>query len=376
MLEPRPALINLKNLEKLGAVGPYGFYESLDYTPTRFRENEKFALVRSYMAHHQGMSLLSFSNVIHDGLLRRRFHSDPLVQAGELLLQEKTPRNLGATRDKMNEVEVRKVQEPAHPTLRKFQSPHHPIPSTHLLSNGRYAVMITAAGSGYSIWKNRAVTRWREDVTKDHYGSYLFLRDIQKNCIWSATYQPTLVKPLEHEANFSEDRAKISRLDNEITSDLEIIVSAEDDAELRRITLTNHGHEIREIEVTSYAEIVLAPQDTDLAHPAFSNLFIETGFLHHLDALTATRRRRSQSEEKIFMAHVLSCEGEIFGVIEDETDRSKFIGRGRTLRQAISVVDGLALSNTIGAVLDPILSLRRKVRLHPGAVPPNFASPL
>jgi cyclic beta-1,2-glucan synthetase len=368
MVDPQKALLNLKRIEKLGACGVFGFYEALDYTPSRVRENDKFALVRSYMAHHQGMSLLAFSNVVHDGLLRRRFLMDPLVQAGELLLQERTPRNLGAARDQMKEVEVRQVHETILSTLRKIRSPRHPIPSTHLLSNGRYAVMITAAGSGYSLWKNRAVTRWREDVTKDHYGNYLFLRDIQSDQVWSAAYHPTLVEPLQYEANFSEDRAKISRLDYSIFTDLEVIVSAEDDAELRQLTLTNLGTEMREIEITSYAEVVLAPADADLAHPAFSNLFIETGFLPALSALTAARRPRSSTDEKVFTAQVLSSEGETFGGVEYETDRSRFIGRGRNLRNPISVTHGRSLSNTVGAVLDPVMSLRVKVRLQPGAV--------
>ena len=367
MVDPRKAFQNFKRLEQAGALGAFGFYESLDYTPSRLRENEKFALIRSFMAHHQGMSLLSFSNVVHHGLLRRRFHMDPLVQAGELLLQEKTPRNLGAARDQIQEVDVQKILDPVPSLIRKIRSPHHPVPSSHLLSNGRYAVMITAAGSGYSLWKNRAVTRWREDVTRDHYGSYLFLRDIQNGSVWSAAYQPTLVEPLQSQVIFSEDRAKISRQDHSIATDLEVIVSSEDDAELRRLSLTNQGSEVREIEVTSYSEVVLTAADADLAHPAFSNLFIQTEFLPSLDALAATRRSRSDSEEHVFMAQVLSSEGETFGEIEYETDRSKFIGRGRTLRTPLSVIDGRPLSNTTGPVLDPIMSLRVKVRLQPGA---------
>ncbi|HTC20292.1 MAG TPA: glucoamylase family protein, partial [bacterium] len=343
MVDPRAALQNLKRLEQMGALGAFGFYESLDYTPARLRENEKFALVRSYMAHHQGMSLLAFSNVVHQGILRRRFHMDPLVQAGELLLQEKTPRNLGAARDQMKEVEIQKVLEPLPSLIRKIHSPHHPIPTSHLLSNGRYAVMVTAAGSGYSLWKNRSVTRWREDVTRDHYGNYLFLRDIQYDLVWSAAYQPALVEPLQYEAVFSEDRARISRMDHSIATDLEIIVSPENDAELRRLSLTNLGREEREIEITSYSEVALAPPDADLAHPAFSNLFIQTEFLPELAALVAGRRPRSTSEDHLFMAQVLSWEGETLGQIEYETDRSKFIGRGRTLRNPISVMDGRSL---------------------------------
>ncbi len=367
MVNPREALRNFKRLEKFGVLGVFGFYEALDFNPSRLRENEKFSLVRSYMAHHQAMSLLAISNVVHRGLVRRRFHMDPLVQAGELLLQEKTPRNLGSAREQMKEVEIRDYQEPIPSIIRKIRSPHHPVPSSHLLSNGRYAVMITAAGSGYSLWKNRAVNRWREDVTRDHYGSYLYLRDVQSGSVWSAAFQPTQVEPLQSEVVFSEDRAKLSRLDHLIASDLEVIVSPEDDAELRRITLTNHGNTAREIEITSYLEVALTAPDADLAHPAFSNLFIQTEFLPDLAALAATRRSRSNGGEQLYMAQVLSFEGETFGQIEYETDRSKFIGRGRTLRKPISVMDGRSLSNTVGAVLDPILSLRVKVRIQPGA---------
>ena len=367
MIEPRKALLNFRTLEQLGGRGLYGFYESLDYTPTRLRENEKFALVKSYMAHHQGMSLVAFSNVVHSGLMRRRFHMDPLVQAGELLLQEKTPRNLGAARDQKEEVEIQVIQVPVPAFLRDIRSPHHAVPSSHLLSNGRYAVMITAAGSGYSHWKNRAVTRWREDVTRDPYGSFLYLRDINSGGVWSAAYQPVLTEPLQYHVLFSEDRAKFSRVDHGIATDLEILVSAEDDAELRRLTLFNPGSEEREIEVTSYSEVVLADPAADLAHPAFSNLFIQTQFIPGLAALTARRRPRSSSEEPVFMAQVLSVLGETFGEIEYETDRAKFIGRGRTPRTASSVLDGLPLSLSTGAVLDPILSLRVKVRLAPGS---------
>lgn len=368
MVDPHGALWNLEKIEKLGGRGVFGFYEAMDYTATRLMENQEFALVRSYMAHHQGMSLLAFSNVVHDGLLRRRFHRDPLVQAGELLLQERTPRGLGDLRDQRREFEIMSVRDPMPPILRRIRSPHHPIPSSHLLSNGRYAVMVTAAGSGYSRWKNLSVTRWREDVTRDSYGSYLYLRDVQDGSIWSAAYQPTLLHSEDSQVVFSEDRAKISRADHSIASDLEILVSAEDDAELRRLSLTNRSDRVREVEITSYSEVVIAPPDADIAHPAFSNLFIQTEYIAASAALVAFRRPRSQKDEPVYMAQVLSWEGEAPGDLQYETDRSKFIGRGRSLRRPVCVMDGRSLSNTTGAVLDPVLSLRIRVRIQPGAV--------
>jgi cyclic beta-1,2-glucan synthetase len=365
MIDPTAAMKNFEVIEKEGGKGPFGFYESMDYTPSRLRENQKAAIVRAYMAHHQGMALISFANIIHQGLMRRRFHTEPLVQAAELLLQEKTPRNFGTTATPIVEVEVKTVQD-VHPVTRRLHSPHHAIPSSHILSNGHYSVMITAAGSGYSRWRDLAVTRWREDVTRDGYGSYIYLRDLSAHHIWSAAFQPTMVPAEENEMTFSEDRAKIARVEQGIFSELEIIVSPEDDVEIRRLSLTNLSNKTREIEITSYAEVVLAPQAADRAHPAFSNLFIQTEFIPAHQALLAARRPRSSKEKQVFMAQVLSLDSHAFGGTEYETDRARFIGRDRSLNNPVSIFDGRPLSNTVGPVLDPIFSIRTRVRIPPG----------
>jgi cyclic beta-1,2-glucan synthetase len=366
MYDPRAALKNLARIETLHGGSRFGFYESMDFTPLRLRERQEAAVVRAYMAHHQGMALISFANVIHGGLMRRRFHANPLVQAAELLLQERTPRSLGSVRYRLKEPEVIQVREDMHPMIRKLSSPHHFIPSSHLLSNGRYAVMVTAAGSGYSRWKNIAVTRWREDVTRDNSGNYIYVRDTASGKFWSPTFQPACREADHSEIIFSEDQAKFLRKDGTLLSTLEVIVSAEDDAELRRLSITNQGSEVRELEITSYAEAVLAPSDSDRAHPAFSNLFVQTEYLRDVGALIATRRPRSAKDEPAFIAQVLSTDAETFGGVEYETDRVRFIGRGRTLRRPISIIDGRPLSNTVGAVLDPVLSLRTRVRIAPG----------
>ena len=145
------------------------------------------AVVKSYMAHHQGMALVAIGNVLNDHAMVERFHADPIVEATELLLQERMPRDVLVARPRAEEVKsAADVRDLVPPVLRRFTSPHDPIPRTHLLSNGRYAVMVTAAGSGYSRWGDLAVTRWREDVTRDSWGSYLFLRDTQTGAVWSA----------------------------------------------------------------------------------------------------------------------------------------------------------------------------------------------
>jgi cyclic beta-1,2-glucan synthetase len=368
MFEPHAACRNFSLLESTGARGRHGFYEAIDYTATRLPEGEKLAVVRAYMAHHQGMTLLALGNVLdpgRDGAMPARFHASPLVQSTDLLLQERTPRDVAVARPRAEEVAAAAPIGGLAPAVaRRYRSPHQAIPRSHLLGNGRYSVMLTTAGSGYSRLRDVAVTRFREDPARDAWGSYLFFRDARTGEVWSAGYQPSGAEPDSYEAVFSEDRAEIVRRDQDITSRLEVVVSPEDDAEIRRVSLTNHGVRTVEIELTSYAEIVLAPAAADLAHPAFSNLFVETEFVSSSGTLLASRRPRSQTEPRLWAAHVTAGSGP--GDLQFETDRLRFLGRGQGVRTPASVLDGGPLSNTAGAVLDPIFSLRRRVRLAPG----------
>ncbi|HEY5513456.1 MAG TPA: glucoamylase family protein [Geomonas sp.] len=366
MYAPAAAARNLRRLEKAGGRGPYSFYEALDFTRARLPDGTSVAVIRAYMAHHQGMSLVALGNVIHEGIMRRRFHREPIIHAAELLLQERMPRDVGVARPLADQVQTARVWEAVQPVLRRFNTPYHRLPSTHLLSNGRYSVMVTAAGSGYSRWRDIAVTRWREDVTRDAWGSYIFLRDTESGAVWSAAYQPTGSEPKQYEVTFAEDRARIIRRNGTLNTVLEIILSTEDDAELRRLSITNKGTLPREIEVTSYAEVVLAPQSADIAHPAFSNLFVRTEYHLEVTGLLAARRPRSADDPPVWAAHVVALEGGSIGGIEYETDRMRFLGRGQTIRRPVSIMDGRHLSNTVGPVLDPIFSLRARVRVAPG----------
>ncbi len=367
MVNPAPALHNFESLEEVGALGAFGFYEALDFTPSRLPEGARIAVVRAYMAHHQGMTIVSLGNVVHGGLMRDRFHSHPMVQASELLLQERTPRAVAVARPRGEEVEVAAhVREVVVPTLRRFESPHDLTPRTHLLSNGRYSVVVTAAGSGFSRRGDLAVTRWREDTTRDCWGSFHFMRDVESGEVWSSGFQPSGTEADYYEVVYSEDRAKIIQRHSSLTITLEIVVSPEDDAELRRLTVRNTGSRDREIDFTSYAEIVLAAQGADLAHPSFSNLFVQTEFVTGLDTLLATRRPRSADEPRAWLAHLATVEGETVGEVQYETDRARFVGRGRGIRTPLSVIDGGPLSNTAGAVLDPIVSLRHRVAIPAG----------
>ena len=376
MIQPEAAVRNFARLDAAGATGQYGYREALDYTPRRLPAGASVAIVNSYMAHHQGMALVAISNVLNNQAMVERFHAEPIVQATELLLQERLPRNVLVSRPRAEEVKsAASVRDLVAPVVRRFNSARDMTPRTHLLSNGRYAVMVTAAGSGYSRWGDIAVTRWREDATRDSWGSYLFLRDTRTGVVWSAGHQPTGVEADSYEVRYSEEHAEFSRRDGSIVTDLTIVVSVEHDAEIRRVSLTNLGSQHREIELTSYAEIVLAPQAADVAHPAFQNLFVQTEFVPEVGALLATRRPRSSDERQIWAAHVAAVEEHGSGVIQYETDRARFLGRGRSISSPVSVVDGRPLSNTVGAVLDPIFSLRVRVSLAPGAsVHANFST--
>jgi cyclic beta-1,2-glucan synthetase len=368
MIDPEAAVRNFARLATAGASGPFGFREALDYTARRLPKGATVAIVNSYMAHHQGMALVAIGNVLNDNAMVSRFHADPIVQATELLLQERMPRDVLVARPRAEEVKsAADVRDLVPPVLRRFTSPHDPTPRTHLLSNGRYAVMVTAAGSGYSRWGDLAVTRWREDMTRDSWGSYLFLRDTRSGEIWSAGHQPSGQEADSYEVRYSEEHAEFARRDGSIATAMTVVVSAEHDAEIRRVSLTNLGSQSREIELTSYAEIVLAPQAADVAHPAFQNLFVQTEFASEIGALVATRRPRSADERQVWAAHVAAVEDQVGGIVQYETDRARFIGRGRSIRSPVSVIDGRPLSNTVGAVLDPIFSLRCRVTLAPGA---------
>ncbi len=367
MVEPALAVRNFGALADAGADGHYGFYESLDYTAPRLPADQTHTVVRMYMAHHQGMLIVAAANALDGGVMRARFHEEPMVRASELLLQERTPRDVAVARPAMDSIaSMADVRELVPPNTRRFTSPHSPTPRTQLLSNGHYAVMLTAAGSGYSRWRELAITRWHDDPTCDDTGSYIFLRDVVSGESWSAGYQPSGQEPENYDVVFSEDRAEFSRRDGALATRLEVIVSSEDDAEVRRVSVTNFGSRTREIEVTSYAEIVLALPASDAAHPAFSNLFVHTECIADRGTLLATRRTRSSEDQEVWLAHVLAVEGETVGDLEWETDRSHFIGRGRRVRTAQAVADGVALSNTVGSVLDPIVALRRRIRVRPG----------
>ncbi len=366
MVEPEAATQNLMRLAADGHMGPYGFYEAVDFTPSRLPRGKSSVTLRSFMAHHQGMSLLSVAYLLLDQPMQRRFHRDPLFRATELLLQERIPKAAPFFPHAGEAGQTRQAPT-AESTgvMRVFTNPSLPVPEVHLLSNGRYHVIVSSAGGGCSRWKDLAITRWREDATRDCYGTFIYLRDVESGEFWSTAYQPTLRRSRHYEAVFTQARAEFRRRDLGIDTHTEISVSPEDDIELRRVTLSNRSGVPRTIEVTSYAEVVLFPPAAEIAHPAFANLFLQTQLDRAHHAIVCTRRPRSAGEKTPWMLHLMTVQGKTVGDVSYETDRSKFIGRGRTVAAPQAVVEGGDLSNSEGAVLDPIVAIRRTIYLAP-----------
>jgi cyclic beta-1,2-glucan synthetase len=368
MVDPQAAARNFEKLAAAGARGSYGFYEALDYTRSRLPDGAQVAIVRAFMAHHQGMTIVAIANVLFDGKMRARFHSESSVQATELLLQERTPRDVSIAHPRAEEVNTAaRISDAELPEIRRLYTPHTAIPQTHLLSNGRYAVMLTSAGSGYSRWREIGITRWREDTTRDDAGSYIFLRDVERGVVWSAGYQPSGVEPDHYEVTLTEDRAEFVRSDGAIVTHLQVVVSPEDDAEVRRVSIANTGDRVVDIDVTSYCELALALPAADLAHQAFSKLFVQTEYVAKVGALLATRRRRSPDEPEVWAAQHAVVDGEALRKPEFETDRARFLGRSREIYEPVAVMDGRPLSNTVGTVLDPVFALRYRLRIQPRA---------
>ena len=367
MVAPDAACKNLERLDRDGRVGTYGFYEAIDFTPSRLPPGTQSVTVRQYMAHHASMSLLSFAYVLLDKPMQQRFNLDLALRSNELLLQERVPRTTVPIFPHANEANANRVSATDDSgTMRVLTDPSTSVPEAHLISNGQYHVAITSAGGGYSRWRGLSVTRWREDPTRDCWGTFCYLRDLDSGVLWSTAWQPTAIVAKKYEAIFTQSRAEFRRVDEQIEIHTMISVAPEDDVEVRRTKLTNRSDRVRRIEISSYAEVVLAPQPHDESHPAFSNLFVQTELMVARGAILCTRRPRSDEERPPWMIHMMTATGPTIDETSFETDRMKFIGRGRTTASPAAFQNRNPLSNSQGATLDPIVSVRKIVQLQPG----------
>jgi cyclic beta-1,2-glucan synthetase len=365
MVAPEEACKNLQQLSAQGFEGKFGFYEAIDYTPSRLPRGQTNAVIRSFMTHHQGMGFLSLAYLLLDRPLQKRFESDPLFQATMSLLHERVPKATATYSNTTELADIRTASNDQEMQMRVLQRPDSRTPEVQLLSNGSYHVMITSAGGSYSRWNDMSITRWREDSTRDNWGAFCYVRDMEDGRFWSTAFQPTLTQPQHYEVIFSEGRAEFRRSDNNFDMHTEIVVSPEDDIELRRTRITNRSRSRRTIEITSYAEVVLAPAAADAMHPAFSNLFVQTEIVRPRRAILCTRRPRSMNEKTPWMFHLMAVHGADIGAVSYETDRMQFIGRGNTVAAPQAMLDPAPLAGNEGSVLDPIVAIRYQITLDP-----------
>lgn len=365
---PQEVLRNVHHLKRLGMQGKYGLYEAIDFTATRLPLGSKCATVRSYMAHHQGMILLALANFLHAGDIVRLFHSDPRIQGIELLLQERVPQEAPIESSRHTEVSAAQPDRPAG-ALSPWSVPIRGVcPHAHLLSNGRYNLILTSSGGGFSRWESFDLTRWRADTTLENWGTWIYIQDLKSKELWSAGYLPTGTKPQNQSVLFEAHKAEYWRQDGAISTRMEVTVAPDDDVEIRLLTLSNHGSEPCRLMLTSYAEPVLAAQIDDRRHPAFSKLFIESEYLPDFNALIFRRRPRSAQESPVFVAHMLISLADQASQTGYETDRCCFVGRGQTTRSPKCLISAQPrLSNTTGATLDPIMSLSQQISLEVNA---------
>ncbi len=363
IVAPEKACKNLELMQEYGFEGQYGFYEAIDYTTSRLPRGQSHAIVHSYMAHHQAMSLISLAYLLLDKPMQKLFESEPQFKATLLLLQERIPKATSFFAHTTDLADINYVAVGGE--VRIIKTPNTSIPEIQLLSNGRYHLMISNSGAGYSRWKDLAVTRWREDVTCDQWGSFCYIKDLKNDMYWSNTFQPTLKHSDKYEVVYSQGRIDFSATHNELLTHTEIVVSPEDDMEMRRVRITNYSGIHRTIEITSYAEVVLAPLTSDIMQPGFSNLFVQTEIIPQQHAIICTRRPRSADEPTPWLFHLMKTHGKEILETSFETDRMVFIGRGNTPINPESMNHSGPLSGHQGSVLDPIIAIRNKLILEP-----------
>ncbi len=354
---------NLNILRAEGAEGPYGLYEAIDYTQERLNQNEDKKIVKSYMAHHMGMSLLSINNFMNNNIMQERFHSNPIVKTGELLLEEKLPYKILMVKE-LKEKEKQKIDIKSKEVgpIGVYDEKYNAIPNCHLISNKNYHVMITNNGFTYSKYQDKMITRFRNHTDQRYFGYTFYFKDTDDNRVWSVGSEPVLDTPKKYEVIYSLNKAEIIREDSDIDTHMEMWISAEDNVEMRKITLMNKKSTPVNIEITSYAELAMTEQNADLSHPAFNNLFISTEYDKETESLIAVKKPRESSEQELYVFKTFSTASSEYSSTQFETNRSTFVGRGRNLSNPIALEK--FLDNTEGVVLEPILSLRNGVRIE------------
>ena len=356
---------NLKRLKELGAYGTYGFYESVDFNVPNSVELTPYCIVKSYMAHHQGMNLAAINNYLNGGILRERFHGEMMIKATEVLLEEKRQSYLISIAKQGYTIKIGKplFKEDIYSNRYVKRTGMNP-PVVNYLSNGNYSLMITTDGDGFSKYEDRMLYRFRSDIYANT-GNYIYIKDMKKGKVWSAAYHPTKKSPDDYQVVFSPHQAEFKRRDGDISSHMIVSLNADQNYEIRKIIFTNHGNEEKHLEVTSYLEVVDDTHLAEISHPAFNKLFLESEYLEEQDIFLAKRRRKDEDDNSYVM-HMVRTGTKLCKKLEYENDRKRFIGRNNTLENPDSVVNSIAFLNNSGFCNDPIMSLRAQICIGAG----------
>ena len=359
---PQDVVNNLRILEKEDMYGKYGFYESIDYTASRLKYGQKSCPVKTYMAHHQGLILLSIDNFINNNILQKRFGKNPEMAAVDILLQERMPEKAIITKEKKEKVEKIKLNKHDTYTVRIYNKINEFLPITNTISNGNYTICMNDKGDGFSQYNNILINRFKQ--TEDYQqGIYFYIKNINSKRIWTNTYSNYLGKPDKYIIQFAPDQNKIIRQDGAIETTTKITVAPNDNIEIRRLELKNNGNNEEILEVTSYLEPVISTKEQDYAHPAFNNLFLT--YEHIDDWILVKRKQRETSKQDIYIGVCLFAENDTIGEAEYEIDKEKFIGRNNT-ELPIMVKDSKPLTKSLGLTTDSIVAQKRTVKILPG----------
>ena len=357
--EPIEVLKNLKQLEKLGMYNKYGFYESIDYTPTRLRKNETKAIVKTYMAHHQGLILLSINNLMNNNIVQKRFVQNPEIEAVNILLQERMPENIIITKEEKEKVEKIKYIDYENATQREITKINTKLNNVNVIGNDKYTIIMDQKGNGYSKYNNILINRYKYTDDEEQ-GIFFFFKNIKTKRIWTSNYMNYLSKADKYVMCFTPDMNKITRQDGNIETITKISVAPTEPVEIRRIELVNHGIEDETIEITSFLEPLISEKEQDYAHRAFNKLFLEYEIIE--DTILIRRKSRDKSKSDMFLAVNLYAENEIIGETEFEVDKEKFYGR-EAIGLPKTVESSIPLGRNIGLTTEPIVAIKNTVKI-------------
>jgi cellobiose phosphorylase len=356
---------NLRKMIELGVYGEYGFYEAIDYNSPNSVDMTPYCIVKSFMAHHQGMNLAAINNYLNEGILRKRFHSEAIVKAAEVLLEEKRQSHLISLAKHGYTIRIGKIHFREEAYSNRYVNGTAPkLPITNYLSNNQYSLLITSDGDGFGSCMGRMLYRWRADSYADT-GSYIYIKDINKGTIWSTSYHPTRTEPDEYQVIFSPNQAEFNRRDGDISTHTVISLSSDRNLEIRKVTITNNGKENRQLEITSYLEVVCDSHMAELSHPTFNKLFIESEYLEE-QGVFLSKRRSGKEASTMYLMHMVKTNAPLLKKSEYENDRLKFIGRNNTVQNPDAVVNSMPFSNHSGFCNDPIMSIRESISLEAG----------